>query len=103
MKTYPPVPDDCSMKPRPEPGVAAKSARSARLSHDDPGGVAREVRAGEWLNCWAIRTILDYRGPTASEVGLRGLPMANILIMVLTPIAISGGRPKLSKWREKRG
>jgi hypothetical protein len=35
------------------------------------------------LNCWAIRTVFDYRSPTASEVGLRGLPMANILIIVL--------------------
>jgi hypothetical protein len=44
LKTYPPVPDDCRMKPRPEPGVAAKSARSARLSHDDPGALPVRLR-----------------------------------------------------------
>ena len=34
------------------------------------------------VNCWAIRRLLDNGSPTAFEVGLRGLPMANILIIV---------------------
>ena len=45
------------------------------------------------LNCWAIRTLLDYRSPTADEVGWGGLPMANILIIVpVLSYSYRGGR-----------
>jgi hypothetical protein len=45
------------------------------------------------LNCWAIRTVLDYRSPIADRVGRGSLPMANILVLApLVSYPYRGGR-----------